>query len=88
MGKELIELNFSVFVRDPDFKIPLPPQTYLQSNYTSLIFLEVMSGLKVVEDPLGLVKIYERGERADRTAIMVSSKGTEPEGLHLVLIRD
>lgn len=41
-----------------------------------------------MEDPLGLVKIYERGERADRTAIMVSSKGTEPEGLHLVLIRD
>lgn len=25
MGKELIELNFSVFVRDPDFKIPLDP---------------------------------------------------------------
>ena len=47
-----------------------------------------MSGLQVAEDSFGIVKIFEQGERADRTAIMVSSKGSEPEGLHLVLFKD
>lgn len=77
-----------MFVRDPSFHIPVPTSTYLQLEYTSLIFLEAISGLEVVEDRLGLVSIREQGERADRTAVMVSSSGNEPEGVHLVLLKD
>ena len=86
LGKDVVELDFIVNVRDPDYQIPLPSQTYLQLSHTSLIFLEDgVTGIEVAEDKLGLVKITEAN---DRTAIMVSSVGGEPEGLHLVLFRD
>ena len=61
LGKDSVELNFTVNVRDPDYKIPLPQHTYLQLGHTSLIFLkEGISGIKVAEDRLGIVKIIEQ----------------------------
>ena len=66
MAKNVIKLSFTVFIRDPKFQIPLPTQTYLETNYTSLIYLETTLGLQVVEDRLGIVKIFEQGERANR----------------------
>ena len=43
--------------------------------------------LEIVYDPLNMVTVYEYSSRATRTAIMVSSDGSEPEGMYLVLLR-
>lgn len=43
--------------------------------------------LEIVYDPFNMVTVYEYSSRATRTAIMVSSDGSEPEGMYLVLLR-
>ena len=62
IGEFVETLDFSLFIRDLDFKIPLPTENVLQSNITSLIYMEsYIPGLSIVYDPLGIVKIIETG---------------------------